>query len=281
MVGKTAKLASKFETPNVNNNNNKNNNKNKKNGNQSKIKEVKVKITDKHSKDKNPKKVETKIKIESSDTKNRGPATISGLTKTKPPKAAKATQSKNIEQHFTPLFSNVTPRTAYKHVTNDLGWNQMRIVAFLLLIVVFFLHIIATATKEWINYNYVQSQGLWRVCYEVDYTNELECFRYDVLPEYLKHMQALTMVALFVIIGAVIYFYFWLRKTTRPLFLLTVIIETAAILMMVTMSIFTDNSFCAVARSKLGTFGWSYYLGWFTTLLTICTGVFVQFKVQT
>ena len=97
----------------------------------------------------------------------------------------KTTTSKqsNVEKRFTPLFSNLTPSTAYKSV-KALKWTKLRILLLLLLFMLFVLQIISTSTADWLIFGDAQTHGLWRICTQIEFDTSasLECSRFSEVP---------------------------------------------------------------------------------------------------
>lgn len=145
----------------------------KKNKVKTKTKETKIKVTTSEDNNKQTKK--------SSGVKwNFKKGVFSGNTSTK---ASSSTSSspRNVEQGFTPMFSNLTPGVAYQQM-KELHWTRMRICLLVLLVVIFILHIICMAAANWLQFSTHQTHGLWRVCYQSDNSVEsMECFRFDAI----------------------------------------------------------------------------------------------------
>ena len=110
--------------------------------------------------------------------------------KEKAPKKINTTNSRfhssnNRQSEFTSVSCN--PATAIRDIKN-LHWNKIRIAFAILLFIICILDIVSLASPVWLNFNGVQTQGLWRVCFQDEYGNELICDRYEKLPGNCKSM---------------------------------------------------------------------------------------------
>ncbi|XP_066924971.1 uncharacterized protein [Clytia hemisphaerica] len=245
------------------NNNNNNNAKKTKAPNPPKIKTV---ITTK-TKVKETKTKETKVNIK--NTPGSSKTTIKTTTKTGQ-SSGSTVKLPNISIPRIP-----TPTVAYAQF-KALKWTKWTKMVFAFLILLFFMQIVCTSTTSWVAFGSTQSHGLFRVCKEESVgSGTTECSDYQHLADFQIQMQALMMVSIFMFLFCFVYLIFWMKGRNLPLIVLAVLVEITALLIVVSASIFTDKHFCAVGRSKLGTFGWSYYLAWATSLVAIVTGILV------
>ena len=126
-------------------------------------------------------KTKTSSSASTSTSRKWGFKKIFGAGNTKTSSSGTSSRSGNVEQGFTPVFSNVTPTVVFQQI-KELHWTKMRIFILVLLFFIFVLHIICVTATNWLQFSTHQSHGLWRVCYQTDYTDDsMECFRFDAI----------------------------------------------------------------------------------------------------
>ena len=151
-----------------------------------------------------------------------------------------------------------------------LHWNRVRIPLGILIITLFLLQAISTGSTSWLTLSDIHRQGIFQVCYQS--SGGIECSAYEKLPGYLVAVQALMMVAVFVYIGAFVYYFFMLYTGKLLSSVLTGILALNVVLVMSSLVLYTDENRGVVAKTQM-TWGWGYAIAWVDVFVTIITAV--------